>query len=96
MARMSRPQRPDSSTFFRGQNGGVVQSKGLTHKGIVITKKSGRWETPGLRWGQGPGEHHTFKTLKEAKAFIDREAAEGWTGASYPPRFGNAPPAGPG
>jgi hypothetical protein len=96
MARMSRPKRPDSSTtFYEFVGPRVVPSKAVMHKGMAITKESGgRWATPGIRWGEGPGEFLTYKTLKEAKASIARQAAEGWTGASYPPRFGNAPPDG--
>lgn len=44
------------------------------YRGVLIRKTPfGRWETPGSTWGDGPGEHHTFKTLTAAKAFVERE-----------------------
>lgn len=43
------------------------------YKGIFIRRTPfRRWETPFLRYGDQPGEFHSFKTLKAAKAFIDR------------------------
>jgi hypothetical protein len=44
-----------------------------SHKGHLIRKTQfGRYITPGIVWGDQPGEHHSFRTLGAAKDFIDR------------------------
>ena len=52
--------------------------RGIIYRGRLIWRDSFRWCVRAVpAWGDQPGEDlHRFKTLKAAKAFLDRQQAE--------------------
>lgn len=57
----------------------MVTEKQYIYRGRKINRTVyGKYEVPGMVWGDQPGEYHTFSTLGKAQEFIDRQDAEKW------------------